>query len=305
MRMQFDLDAIRRRIYEKKDVIAADYGLNGSFDEPKKFTDAVVAEMAQSAVSNPAEQEIDNAAVFEAAVKAIWSSGIRWSVVLDRIDQVKKTLHDYDAAKVRDGVDVTELASSLGTRFRIEQAKQLSEWAGRLAETPNFYRDVIAYQAIELRRAAPKEQPSDTELMLALAVLFSEGPTRTTPGRANPSYQFDLKMPGMGIPISCEFLRNLHWPGFKPDVHVTRLLGRWVQACNLPMEQYRNRAEELTHLVGRRGPKHMVEPLQYALLGLDLTPDGTSPSEADNLIWLFGSYVEKKRHETACRYLCP
>ena len=39
------------------------------------------------------------------------------------------------------------------------------------------------------------------------------------------------------------------------------------------------------------------------LAGIDLTPTGVEASEADNLIWLLGAYVERKGGESRERYL--
>ena len=47
----------------------------------------------------------------------------------------------------------------------------------------------------------------------------------------------------------------------------------------------------------------MIKSVQLGLAGIDLMPTGFEASEADNLIWLLGAYVERKGRESRERYL--
>jgi hypothetical protein len=58
----------------------------------------------------------------------------------------------------------------------------------------------------------------------------------------------------------------------------------------------------LVGLIGRNSAT-MIKPVQFGLAGLDLTPTGIPASEADNLIWLLGAYVERPGAETNLAYL--
>ena len=111
------------------------------------------------------------------------------------------------------------------------------------------------------------------------------------------------KFRGMGFPIACEFLRNLGWSGFKPDVHITRLFDHWTHTLGLPIDDFRPRATELADLAGRGRSSEMTRHAQYSLAGIDLTPADITVSEADNLIWLLGKYIERRGRESNLSYV--
>jgi hypothetical protein len=118
------------------------------------------------------------------------------------------------------------------------------------------------------------------------------------------------KPPGMGLPLTSEFLRNLGWSGFKPDRHIRRLFDRWFGQ----MEPDRVRVQRTERLISEAMkvlvPSHTVchrpalrTHLRYSLLGVAASPDGISYSSVDNLVWLLGAYVEKKGRETMREYV--
>lgn len=301
--MQFDLDLLRERVFTKRDKIASDYGIADPADSPTDFAAQVIDAIDQRPAKNPLDQHITNNTVFRAAVAAIWSSGTDWKVVLRRRADVEAALHQYDPEKLANDPDVTvaTLSPKLGSRFQKAHAAAILKWAERLAGNPDYYQEAICSVGKQLRSAAEPAGLTDGELMIALAVLFSEGATTQTPVNTVPARE--LKAPGMGIAISCEFLRNLRWSGFKPDVHITRLFDHWAAIHHLPLAAQRTRAEEIVRLVGRRRREDMIRSVQYALAGLHHTPADTPASEADNLIWLLGSYIEPIGAETDLPYL--
>ncbi|KKB97186.1 hypothetical protein WR43_20270 [Mycolicibacter arupensis] len=301
--MQFDLDLLRERVFTKRDKIASDYGIADPADSPTDFAAQVIDAIDQRPAENPLDQHITNNTVFRAAVAAIWSSGTDWKVVLRRRADVEAALHQYDLETLANDPDVTvaTLSPKLGSRFQKSHAAAILKWAERLAANPDYYQQAICAVGKQLRSATEPAGLTDGELMIALAVLFSEGATTQTPVSTVPAPE--LKAPGMGIAISCEFLRNLRWSGFKPDVHITRLFDHWAAIHHLPLAEQRTRAEEIVKLAGRRSREDMIRSVQYALAGLHHTPSDTPASEADNLIWLLGSYIEPIGAETDLPYL--
>ena len=103
-----------------------------------------------------------------------------------------------------------------------------------------------------------------------------------------------------GFVLACEFLRNLYWDGFKPDRHIQRLLGRWFPEDTADLSARAGRLA--TEVIGSRS-ESLVEPLQFALLGMQVSPPGELFSKVDNLLWVLGAYVEKKGRESDTDYL--
>jgi len=108
----------------------------------------------------------------------------------------------------------------------------------------------------------------------------------------------DWKLAGMRAVLGSEFLRNLGWSGFKPDRHVTRLFRRWFPDVVKASEP---RAAQLAELIGRKS-RDLPTYLTYSLVGIAVTPAGHALSEADNLVWVLGAYLERKGAESNRRY---
>ena len=99
-----------------------------------------------------------------------------------------------------------------------------------------------------------------------------------------------------------EFLRSLHWSGFKPDIHITRLFNAWLTRPELRQLAETERYDQLVALV-QQNNESVRTCLLYALVGVALTPPGTRYTEADNIVWLLGYYVEKKGKESGSDYI--
>lgn len=88
-----------------------------------------------------------------------------------------------------------------------------------------------------------------------------------------------------------EFLRNLHFQGYKPDRHIKALLEEHSAArpeVAVIIDSMRPRAQELGRIVGTTADEH-IKAATIALVGLELTPGAFTPTMTDNLVWLFGS----------------
>ncbi|ROZ48953.1 hypothetical protein EEB13_03015 [Rhodococcus sp. WS3] len=86
-------------------------------------------------------------------------------------------------------------------------------------------------------------------------------------------------LPGIGHPLASEFFRNLHWRGFKPDRHITRLLGLWVPEIRKTVEKD---VVRLCTLIGGKN-RSLQSFLRCSLVGVAITPD-CNYSRADDRI---------------------
>jgi hypothetical protein len=103
----------------------------------------------------------------------------------------------------------------------------------------------------------------------------------------------------MGYILGSEFIRNLHWPAFKPDRHVQRLLDRWMPNARLEVEP---EVASIQRLLGHK-TKDLERYLSYSLIGINATPPGVPITFTDNLVWLLAAYIEKKGRESGTVYV--
>ena len=66
----------------------------------------------------------------------------------------------------------------------------------------------------------------DGEVVPVLAAFLGSPSRRAKKRWLPPSGVESWKAPGMQLALASEFLRNLHWDGFKPDRHIRRMMGR-------------------------------------------------------------------------------
>ena len=135
----------------------------------------------------------------------------------------------------------------------------------------------------------------DSEVVPVLAALLGSPMKRLEKRRPPPSGMESWKTPGMGMVLASEFLRNLHWEGFKPDRHINRLLGRWFPEV---VRKKSGRADFLAREILYCGSQDVITGLNYSLVGVAVTPKGCNFTKADNLVWALGAYVEKKNKES-------
>lgn len=183
-----------------------------------------------------------------------------------------------------------------------KDADGIGRWAQILAADPGYYHHTISAARDAFAAADSAATPEVTFLCVATYFGKEKSP-REIANSVVPQLRGIAKWPRMGLPLACEFLRNLGWNGFKPDRHIVRLLGGWwtVVAPDAATQMQR-----IGHLVGTR---HRVNPaipsslsgvddlqaqLVAALTGIAITPDDNY-TRADNLLWLLGSEVETKR----------
>jgi len=149
----------------------------------------------------------------------------------------------------------------------------------------------------------PRELP-DAHLLLLLVATLARAPSTHTADHIrvcrNRALQNCPKLAGMGYPLASEFFRNLKWNGFKIDRHIKRLFIKWELSAKC--SEMSKTIEPLLDVLGSQ-EKGVREFLEYSLLGISASPQGTPYSHIDNLVWLLGRYAEKKGEESTQSYL--
>ena len=248
------------------------------------------------------EDPLENRCVFRAAVLAIASNRRSWADFLKHKCRLRHILCDYDPAaafskKLHSGQSMErEIKECLPGQTGGGDCKAILRWAELLGDCPPYYKHLV-----ELRRKiAALPQVQDNEAVPLVAGVLGMDLKRINKRWPLPSGLEKWKAPGMRFTLACEFLRNLRWGTFKPDRHIQRLLGRWFPEGAAGLEA---RASQLAREVFGSRSRQLVKPLQFSLLGLQVSPPDRHINEVDNLVWLLGAYVEKKGKESQTNYV--
>lgn len=289
--MKLNEEAVAEALYRDKKVrcgIASDYGIENVASSPLEFVNQVVEAFKQAPSPDPLAR-LSNAKVFESAVLALASNSRPWATFLKTKDQLYDALGGLELARARHA-DPARVEKFVPRGIGSDDAGAMVKWAKMLADLDdrgeNYYDTVIALAKwIEEEAAAAGiiDFPNE-HLMLCLVGHLMDGPTKKWKG---PRVG---KLQGMRFPLGSEFFRNLGWNGFKPDRHVIRLLSCWAPEL---VAQQRKTANRLAPLTGRNTAE-TLEMMSYSLAGIAISPSDNY-SRADNLIWLLGANVEKKR----------
>ncbi|MGW6655596.1 hypothetical protein [Rhodococcus sp. NPDC055024] len=310
---KLDYDLVGERLFSNYKVrarIERDYSLPTDAATSSQFLDYAVRYLDQEAMDNPLAQTYSNQQVFKAAVNALGSNSRNWaSFVKARDRHLEGLLYDFDPDKthtaVLDGtLTLADIREHLSGQGGAGDAKAILRWAKLLTDHPNYYDQIlgIARAFVALAEDAGYQLGNQHLMMILAGYLIS--PPRRWPGEKHLDSGLvrmthrERDLPGMGYPLASEFLRNLHWNGFKPDRHVTRLLGLWVPEIRETAEED---VDRLCALIGSKD-RSLNYFLRYSLVGVAVTPDGNY-SRADNLIWMLGAYLEKKNKESNVEYI--
>ena len=281
--------------------ICDDYGIEDS-GTPQDLAKKLVQSFGQTPKEDHSwESHLENRCVFRAAVLAIGSNRREWATFLKHEPQLRDRLFDYDPASVRKKLQSgqsmeREIGECLPRDAEGKDCKAILRWAELLGDSPPYYDSLV-----ELRRkVAALPQVQDNETVPLVAGVLGMGSKRLNERWPPPSGLETWKVPGMGFTLACEFLRNLHWGTFKPDRHIQRLLGRWFPEGTAGLEE---RASQLAREVFGSRSKQLIKPLQFSLLGMQVSPPDRHLNEVDNLVWLLGAKVEKKGKESQTNYV--
>ena len=263
------------------------------------MADSLVESLGQvRSQENEKEDRKNNSTVFQSAVLALASNMRRWSGFLNRRSRFECLLENYNPVAFSKAVDsdcsrIQQVEKCLGGLTGETDAKAIKKWAYLLGK------DIEYYQALEELRDNISRFVRTEEVVPTLAAFLGDPRKRIEEQWPPPSGMETWKAPGMRMVLASEFLRNLHWEGFKPDRHIKRLLSRWFPDV---VEKKFERADYLARRVLCCKSKEVIENIKFSLVGAAVTPKGCNCTKADNLVWALGSYVEKDKKESETVY---
>lgn len=299
-----DIEKISERLFECPDIrrkLCRDFLIeeNTSDPDPTKMADSLVESLGQVRPrGNEAENQKSSETVFRAASLALASNMRRWSTFLNRREEFESLLEDYNpvafSKAVRsDSSRIEKISECLGGRTGRRDAEAIKKWAYLLGK------DIDYPKALEELRNNISDVVRPEEVVPVLAALLGSPRKKVEKKWPPPCGIKTWKTPGMRMVLASEFLRNLHWEGFKPDRHIKRLFSRWFPDV---VEKKSERADHLARHILCGRSKDLIKDITFSLVGAAVTPDGCSRTKADNLVWALGAYVEKKDKESETVY---
>ena len=285
----FDVPKFAERV---RDSYGVDVALTGHALEQRMFADLQMAVPGNGSGPRP------TATVFKAAVLALASNMRNWSQIHLELDNIRRICLQYEPAAVAASLETVEvqLRNVLkGPSGRRNDCPAVIRWA-QMLDRPESFGEYLQSLDDATRRFLPEDLARAPGVVTAMmAALLGTG--IRLPPSLHPVSPFAAKVPGMGPTLASEFLRNLGWPGFKPDRHVMRLFDYWRASDRLwdPLvERARAEVDDIT----RRLPQQsnaIGTFLFYSRLGELASPADMPLSRADQLVWLYGAFVLKKR----------
>lgn len=292
-----NIERISERLFSNTEIrekLCKDYCIE-DIGDPVKMADSLVSSMGQVRPCDSRTEYLENnRKVFRAAALALATNSRQWSGFLRRRDHFKSLLEQYDPIAFSREVEVDcarlrDIAKCLGGWTAGRDAKAIAMWAKMLAKVADYF------SAINELKGGMQANVAGGEVVPVLAALLGSPRKRLEKRWPPPSGMESWKAPGMGMILASEFLRNLHWDAFKPDRHIKRLLERWFPHV---VKKQAERAESLARENLYCGAQDVITGINYALVGMAVTPKDCKFTKADNLVWALGAYVEKKNRES-------
>ena len=294
-----DIERISERLFEQEKIcerLCRNFCIEDVGD-PVKMANRLVNSMGQITPRDDVTEDLEDkrTVVFRAVALALASNMRQWSRVLNCLGKFESLLEQYDPAAFSREVDadcarIRDVEDCLGGQTARSDAAAIVKWAAMLEKNPGYL------NALNKLKSDMEARIHDGEVVPVLAAFLGSPPTKRMRKRWPPPSEMESwKAPGMGMPLASEFLRNLHWEGFKPDRHIKRLIGRWFPEV---VESKFGRADYLAREILSCGSKDVIIGLKFSLAGIAVTPNDCSFTKADNLVWALGAYVEKKNKES-------
>lgn len=292
-----DIERISERLFEQERIrekLCRDYCIKDVGD-PVRMADQLVESIGQVRLAPDGLQDLDDdQAVFRAAALALASNMREWSRFLGRRSEFEVLLEQYDPvafsrAVAADSARVRKVANCLGGQTKRGDACAITKWAAKLAREPEYL------DALNELKSAVGAKVHASEVVPVLAAFLGLPSDRAEQRWPRPPDRESWKAPGMQMTLASEFLRNLHWNGFKPDRHVKRMFVRWFPDV---IEATSGRASDLAREILYRRSKDIISGLKISLTGIAVTPTDCCFTKADNLVWALGAYVETKNKES-------
>ena len=221
---QFKCLAIERisvKLFEQRQIrekLCWDHCIEDTGD-PVKMADSLVESMGQISPPGGGTEALEDnrTVVFRAAALALASNMRQWSRVLSCRGRFESLLEQYDPVAFSrevdaDGARVLKIEECLGGQTARADARAIMKWATMLKKNTRYF------NALQEMKSEMEAEVHDGEVVPILAALLGSPPTKRMAKRwPPPSGMESWKAPGMGMALASEFLRNLHWKGFKPD----------------------------------------------------------------------------------------
>ena len=296
-----DIEKISERLFECPKVrqrLCEDFCIEDSCDS-MNMADRLVESLGQiHPRKNGKNDRKNNSTVFRAAALALASNMRKWSRFLDCRGEFESLLKNYNPVAFSKDVDsdrsrIQKVAECLGGQTGRKDAEAIERWVFLLG------RELEYYKALKELRNNISDVVRPEEVVPISAAFLGSPKRRAEEKWLPPSGMKTWKTPGMGMILASEFLRNLHWEGFKPDRHIKRLFLRWFPGV---VEKKSERANHLARHILCGRSKDLIEDITFSLVGAAVTPDGCSCTKADNLVWALGAYVETKNKESDTVY---
>jgi hypothetical protein len=212
-----------------------------------------------------AEVPFSDAEIFEGMLKAVLSNATNWQRVMENLSVLPELFSDFSlasyAGKSNDYVAETLMpwfrgrkAASLTLKADLERliltSRKLHEWSLAYGSADSFFDTVI--------REAEHDMVKAVELL-------------GTPGSR-------YKLPGMGMPLAAEALKNIGYEVAKPDRHICRALG-----C-FGLVAFNNWPNQTATKAPISNPNELVASMRT--IEKMAAAVGQTPSYVDQAIWL-------------------
>ncbi len=295
-----DIEKISERLFECPEVrqkLCRDYCIEDT-GNPIDMAARLVESLGQThPQKNEKGDRKNNSMVFRAAALALASNMRKWSRFLDRRGEFESLLENYNHVAFSNAVNsdrprIQKVAECLGGQTGRKDAEAIKKWAFLLGGDVEYYGALEELQNNISKFVRPEE-------VVPVLAAFLGSPKKRAEEKWPPCGMKTWKTPGMGMILASEFLRNLHWEGFKPDRHIKRLLLKWFPEV---VEKKSARADYLARHILCGRSKELIEDITFSLVGVAVTPVGCNCTKADNLVWALGAYVETKKKESDTVY---
>ena len=145
--MKLDLELIKQQLFSNSGVrqkIVRDYGFTVQPQDADAMAAELITQLEQSPVEDPLAQDLSNADVFRAAVKALSSNSRSWATFLKVEPKLSNLLGDYDPAYTHyvfeaGDLSIDDLKSCLPGQSSSADATAIRRWSQLLTKVEDYY----------------------------------------------------------------------------------------------------------------------------------------------------------------------
>ena len=201
----------------------------------------------------PDFEKMDDRTIYEGLCKAIFTAQAKWESYEKNLDRIDSLLFNYDFRKIKNLTD-----EEIKKIHKEMMEMKVRDWLlrGKLEHLRKNARlfTILLGKRISIHEFLKKEL-SDKEMLI----------------RKLTSYESGFKLGGVGLPICCEFFKNIGIDDFKPDGHMVYLFSR-------------------LGIVEIKSPKTPTVRELHSIraVGMDIAKSNNEPFHVvDNVLWFF------------------